>query len=151
MEALDFGQFSAWQRGQYDFMSIDNGVFDLGLRSVVVSPLRLQELTLRDVRLNIATWQRESKSLWLGYCFFWVVASCNDYDEISVRFNHVGGFRFLQCLHCGTSMRISMWMALPMPRPSWTDEIERDGLGRAIPNDLTFFSTNTLCDQKAVG
>ena len=70
MEALDFGQFSAWQRGQYDFMSIDNGVFDLGLRSVVVSPLRLQELTLRDVRLNIATWQRESKSLWLGYCFF---------------------------------------------------------------------------------
>lgn len=39
--------------GQYDFMSIDNGVFDLGLRSVVVSPLRLQELTLRDVRLNI--------------------------------------------------------------------------------------------------
>ena len=65
----------AWsfERGQYDFMSIDNGVFDLGLRSVVVSPLRLQELTLRDVRLNIVTWQylaMRIRSLWLGF-FFW--------------------------------------------------------------------------------
>lgn len=39
--------------GQYDFMSIDNGIFDLGLRSVFGSPLQLQELTLRDVRLNV--------------------------------------------------------------------------------------------------
>ena len=81
------GKFSAWQRGQYDFMSIDNGVFDLGLRSVVVSPLRLQELTLRDVRLNIVTWHGESGVFGLDFPFLGgSFMYCNDYDEISVRF-----------------------------------------------------------------
>ena len=44
-----------------------------------------------------------------------------------------------------------MWMALPMPRPLWTDEIERDRLGWAIPNDLALCSTNMLSESSWVG
>ncbi|CAJ1374642.1 unnamed protein product [Effrenium voratum] len=39
--------------GQYSFLTLGSGVFDLSFRSVIFNPLQLQELTLQDVHLNI--------------------------------------------------------------------------------------------------
>ncbi|CAK9050656.1 unnamed protein product [Durusdinium trenchii] len=38
--------------GEFPYLIIDNGIFDLSFRSMFFNPLYLEELTLRDVRLN---------------------------------------------------------------------------------------------------